>query len=167
MDHEIDEGTGYDYGAPHTTGFYELMAGQFLAERAAGLPASEDPALLWLALEASARGDARIDRAAHRAALAANRWLPVLYEVDGAPGLGDPSPDDAFDPALLGAPGAPGCRARLIALLALLDGPGVTRNFDIDALVRAVRRRTGGYDAAAVGRSALLRLAEEHRRPGH
>ncbi len=168
MDFEIDAGLGYDYGCDSTTEFYDLMYGQYAFERDAGTASpSADPGLLWLVFESLARGDGRIDLADARPAMAANRWIPVLYEVDGLPGIGDGSIDDDYDPELLHEDSLDGCRTRLTALLSVIDGPGATQNFDLLALARAIHRRTGGYDPAGLDRDALLRIAERCRRAAH
>src|SRR5699024_5213244 len=137
----------YDYGCATHTAFYDLMYRQYAFERDAGTASpSTDPGLLWLVFESLARKDKRIDLADQRAALAANRWLPILYEVDELPGIGDDSIDDDFDPDLFDEESLDGCRMRLTALLAVVDGPGVSRNFDLLSLARAVHRSTGSYD---------------------
>ncbi|MDN5759908.1 MAG: hypothetical protein L0H59_15515 [Tomitella sp.] len=168
MDWEIDEGVGYDYGCAENTELFELMRGQFVTDRAAAractTTASQfDPVHLWLVLEALARGDTQEDWAAEFAVLARNRWIPVLYEVDEVPGLGDRSFDDEYAAEDFDEDSAAGCRSRLIALLAVLDGPDVTSNYDVDGLVRDVRRVTGGNDPLDVPGKELLAIADGRR----
>jgi len=168
MDFEIDAGLGYDYGCETNTGFYDLMYGQYAFERDQGTASpSTDPGLLWLVFESLARGDKRIDLADERPALAANRWIPVLYEFDRPPGFGDDSIDDDYDSALFDEDSLDGCRTRLTALLSVIDGPGAPQNFDLLALARSIHRLTGGYDPMVVDRDALLCMAESCRRAAH
>ncbi|QDQ97774.1 hypothetical protein [Tomitella fengzijianii] len=168
MDFEIDAETGYNYGNASNTAFYEIMLAQHAAELTAGTAApDDDPGLLWLTFEGIARSDARIDWSSHRGALAGNRWVPILYELDEDSGLGDVPIDDDYDPALFDEDSLAGCRTRLIGLLMLADGPGVTENFDLVELARDIHATTGGYDPLALARSELLLLAEGRRRAAH
>ncbi|WP_182348570.1 hypothetical protein [Tomitella gaofuii] len=168
MDFEINAETGYNYGTASNTAFYELMLAQYSAELASGTASPDsDPGLLWLTFEGIARRDARVDWSAHRGALAGNRWLPILYEVEEDCSLGDTSIDDEYDPALFDEDSLVGCRTRLTALLSLADGPGVTENFDLVELARDIHAATGGYDPLALARADLLMLAEGRRRAAH
>src|SRR5699024_1859380 len=108
MDRGIDEGDQnleHQYGRAQDTELYEMMLAQFMADRAAARnaiaqpPHTESPSAvtdaaatafppdlapmhMWLIIEGMSRGDPRLDWRAECALLAANRWLPILYDAD-------------------------------------------------------------------------------------
>lgn len=192
MSRGIDEGDDhldYQYGCARDTELYEMMLAQLIADRTAAgelrpqpprarqTPAVTDagadastpdlaPMHLWLISEGMARGDPRLDWRAECALLVYNRWVPVLYDADEPPWPGGRAWDDEYNPDGIDEDSPVGCRNRLIALLGVLDGPDVIRNFDVDGFVADIRTVTGGNDPLSLSGDAFLSMAERRRFAG-